>query len=64
MDYAVWGLLETRLRDKSFRSVAALQNALKKVWAEVTVDELRKIVDNFPKRLRQCVVAEGGHFEA
>uniref|UniRef100_A0A914E1U2 Transposase n=1 Tax=Acrobeloides nanus TaxID=290746 RepID=A0A914E1U2_9BILA len=32
-------------------------------WDEISVETLRKIVDDFPKRLKACVEAEGGHFE-
>ena len=64
MDYSVWGLMEEKLADKRFRSIAGLKNALKKTWDEITTDELVKIVDNFPKRLHQCINAQGGHFES
>jgi hypothetical protein len=32
-------------------------------WDEISVETLRKIVDDFPKQLKACVEAEGGHFE-
>ena len=63
MDYSVWGLLEQELAGKRFQTIAALKRALQKAWDEVTTDELRKIVDNFPKRLQACIDAQGGHFE-
>uniref|UniRef100_A0A914DEJ7 Paired domain-containing protein n=1 Tax=Acrobeloides nanus TaxID=290746 RepID=A0A914DEJ7_9BILA len=34
-----------------------------KAWNEITLDTLVKIVDNFPKRLKACVDAKGGHFK-
>ena len=34
-----------------------------KAWDEIPVETLAKTVDNFPKRLKACVEAEGGHFE-
>uniref|UniRef100_A0A914DNZ1 DDE-1 domain-containing protein n=1 Tax=Acrobeloides nanus TaxID=290746 RepID=A0A914DNZ1_9BILA len=40
-----------------------LKRALKKAWNEITLETLVKIVDNFPKRLKACVDAKGGHFE-
>ena len=30
---------------------------------EITVQTLSKIADNFPKRLKACIEANGGHFE-
>ena len=63
MDYSIWGFMEEKLKDKRFRSITGLKNALKRVWDEITTEELVKIVDNFPKRLRQCIDVQGGHFE-
>src|SRR6185437_5478743 len=39
-----------------------LKRALKKAWNEITLETLIKIVDNFPKRLKACMDAKGGHF--
>ena len=30
---------------------------------EIIVETLAKIVDNFPKRLKACIEANGGHFK-
>uniref|UniRef100_A0A914CUL2 Uncharacterized protein n=1 Tax=Acrobeloides nanus TaxID=290746 RepID=A0A914CUL2_9BILA len=35
----------------------------KKAWDEITLKTLIKIVDNFPKRLKACIDANGGWFE-
>ena len=43
--------------------VSARRKALKKAWNEITLETLVKIVDNFPKRLKACVDANGGWFE-
>uniref|UniRef100_A0A914C161 Uncharacterized protein n=1 Tax=Acrobeloides nanus TaxID=290746 RepID=A0A914C161_9BILA len=40
-----------------------LEAALKKAWNEITLETLIKIVDNFPKQLKACIDAKGGHFE-
>ena len=40
-----------------------LKRALVKAWDEISVETLKKIVDDFPKRLKACVEADGGHFE-
>uniref|UniRef100_A0A914EIE7 Transposase n=1 Tax=Acrobeloides nanus TaxID=290746 RepID=A0A914EIE7_9BILA len=44
-------------------TVESLKRALVKAWDEISVDTLRKIVDDFPKRLKACVEADGGHIE-
>ena len=63
MDYSIWELREDKLKGKRFRSIAGLKNALKRVWDEITTEELVITVDNFPKRLRQYIDIQGGHFE-
>lgn len=63
MDYSVWSILEAKACAKPHSTVESLKRALVKAWDEISVETLAKIVDNFPKRLRACVAAEGGHFE-
>jgi hypothetical protein len=48
---------------KPHKTVESLKRALIKAWNEISVETLAKIVDDFPKRLKACVEAEGGHFE-
>uniref|UniRef100_A0A914DNV6 Transposase n=1 Tax=Acrobeloides nanus TaxID=290746 RepID=A0A914DNV6_9BILA len=48
---------------KRHPNVESLKRALKKAWNEITLETLIKIVDNFPKRLKACMDAKGGHFE-
>ena len=58
--------VDTNVREtegQAFQINYGLENALKKAWDEITSEELIKIVDNFPKRLRQCIAVQGGHFE-
>ena len=60
LDYAVWGILLEKACAKPHPTVESLKRALKKAWNEIT---LVKIIDDFPKRLKACVDAKGGHFE-
>uniref|UniRef100_A0A914DHK1 Uncharacterized protein n=1 Tax=Acrobeloides nanus TaxID=290746 RepID=A0A914DHK1_9BILA len=62
LDYAVWSILEQKACAKPHSNVESLKRALK-AWNEITLDTLVKIVDNFPKQLKACVDAKGGHFE-
>jgi hypothetical protein len=32
-------------------------------WDEITIEQCAAIVDDFPKRLKACITAQGGHFE-
>src|ERR1700752_795660 len=60
LDYAVWSILEEKACSKPHPNV---KRALKKAWNEISLETLVKIVDNFPKRLKACIDANGGHFE-
>ena len=44
-------------------TVDSLKRDLEKAWAEITVDNLAAICDNFVKRLDACIEAKGDHFE-
>ena len=63
LDYSVWSILEEKACAKPNPNVESLKRALKKAWNEITLETLIKIVDNFPKRLKACMDAKGGHFE-
>uniref|UniRef100_A0A914CWG6 Transposase n=1 Tax=Acrobeloides nanus TaxID=290746 RepID=A0A914CWG6_9BILA len=57
--YSVWSILEEKACQKPHPNV----ESLKKAWKEIALETLVKIVDNFPKRLKACIDARGGHFE-
>ena len=63
LDYSVWSILEEKACAKPHPNVESLKRALKKAWNEITLETLIKIVDNFPKRLKTCIDANGGWFE-
>ena len=44
-------------------NVESLKRTLKKEGNEISLETLVKIVDNFPKRLKTCIDANGDHFE-
>ena len=63
MDFSVWSILEARACAKSHKSLDSLKQALLREWDKISVQELRAICKNFPKRLKACIRAKGGHFE-
>ena len=63
VDFSVWSILEDKISDKRFHSVDSLKAALKRAWAEITVQQCATIVGNFRKRLKKCIEAKGGNFE-
>jgi len=65
LDYHVWGSMLEKFCHLSSRpkDIPELKSALMKIWNDLPQDEIRKSTDNFRKRLRACVNADGGHFE-
>jgi len=63
MDYSVWSILESRACSTPHKNLDSLRRALIEEWDKMSLDEVRRIVENFPKRLRLCIKAKGGHFE-
>jgi inhibitor of nuclear factor kappa-B kinase subunit alpha len=63
LDFSIWGLLEKRLGKRRYTSIKQLKAALNRAWSSITDDELKKIVEDFPKRLRACIKAKGSNFE-
>lgn len=63
MDFSVWSILEARACATPHKSLESLKQALLREWDKITLREVRAISENFPKRLRACIKAKGGHFE-
>uniref|UniRef100_A0A914D0Q5 Transposase n=1 Tax=Acrobeloides nanus TaxID=290746 RepID=A0A914D0Q5_9BILA len=49
LDYAVWSILEEKACAKPHTTVESLKRALIKAWDEISVDTLKKIMDDFPR---------------
>uniref|UniRef100_A0A914EC66 Uncharacterized protein n=1 Tax=Acrobeloides nanus TaxID=290746 RepID=A0A914EC66_9BILA len=41
----------------------ALKKSLVKAWNAIPQEVIDRAVDDFPKRLKKCIDAQGGHFE-
>ena len=63
MDYSIWSILEAEAYSKPHQSIEALKKSLVKAWNAIPQDIIDKVVDDFPKRLKKCIEAGGGHFE-
>ena len=55
--------MEAKACAKPHKDIESLKRALIQAWDEITPEILAKIVDNFPKRLEQCIKAKERHFE-
>ena len=63
MDYGIWSLLESRVFRVKIRDLEHLCDRLGEVWAEITQDEVDKVIKSFRKRINACIDAEGRRFE-
>lgn len=63
MDYSIWSVLEARVCAKPHNSLESLKQTLRKEWDRMSEEELRRVAENFPRRLKLCIKAKGGHFE-
>uniref|UniRef100_A0A914EP19 Transposase n=1 Tax=Acrobeloides nanus TaxID=290746 RepID=A0A914EP19_9BILA len=62
LDYAIWGILEAAIYGRKFRTIEELKAALQEAWERIDLNVLASSVDNWRKRLRACVQANGGYF--
>uniref|UniRef100_A0A914C723 Tc1-like transposase DDE domain-containing protein n=1 Tax=Acrobeloides nanus TaxID=290746 RepID=A0A914C723_9BILA len=63
LDYSIWNELKTRACAKKHQTVEALKRSLLKAWDEIPQEMINRAVDDFSKRLRKCIQANGGYFE-
>jgi len=63
MDYSIWSILEARACAKSHKSLELLKQSLQREWDRISVEEVRRVAENFLARLKLCIGAKGGHFE-
>ena len=45
---------------KEYRTIEDLKNAIKRVWEDLEIELIQKLVRSFPKRLIQVVANRGG----
>ena len=62
MDYFVWPYLQSKACSKPHNSIAGLKASLVKEWDAIPQEMIQNAIDNFPKRLRLCIGANGSHF--
>lgn len=63
MDFSVWSILEQKACAKPHKDLDSLKRALKKAWDEIPAEQLVRIVQSVPTRLRKCIANKGGHIE-
>uniref|UniRef100_A0A914CKE4 DDE-1 domain-containing protein n=1 Tax=Acrobeloides nanus TaxID=290746 RepID=A0A914CKE4_9BILA len=62
-EISMWSILEAEACSKPHQSIDALKKSLVKAWNAIPQEVIDRAVDDFPKRLKKCIEAVGGHFE-
>ena len=62
MDYFAWPYLQSKACSRPHNSIAALKASLVREWDAIPQEFIQNAIDSFPKRLRKCIAANGGHF--
>lgn len=63
LDYKLWTVLEDMVCHRRYNNIESLKSALVEAVNNFPLYELRAAIDDWPKRLKACVKAKGGHFE-
>lgn len=63
VDYKIWGYVQEQVYQKEIHDVHELKQRLVEVWGRLPQNIVNKAIDEWRKRLRACVRAEGCHFE-
>uniref|UniRef100_A0A914DI52 Uncharacterized protein n=1 Tax=Acrobeloides nanus TaxID=290746 RepID=A0A914DI52_9BILA len=61
--YSLWSILEAVACSKPHQSIEVWKKSLVKAWNNISQEVIGRAVEYFPKRLKKCVEAGGGHFE-
>uniref|UniRef100_A0A914EK04 F-box domain-containing protein n=1 Tax=Acrobeloides nanus TaxID=290746 RepID=A0A914EK04_9BILA len=57
MDYSMWSILEAEACSKPHQLIDALKKSLVKAWNAIPQEVIGRAVDDFPKRLKNCIEA-------
>jgi hypothetical protein len=63
VDYKIWGVLQNRVYRTRIRDVDHLKERLVEEWTQFDQKIIDGSINQWRKRLRACVSADGGHFE-
>jgi len=63
VDYRIWSVVQQRVYQSRVHDTDELKQRLQQVWRHVDQSIIDTAIDEWRKRLRACVQANGGHFE-
>ena len=63
VDYRIWSVVQQRVYQSRVHDIDELKQCVQQVWRNVDQSIIDNAIDEWRKRLRACVQANGGHFE-
>ncbi|CAK1582815.1 unnamed protein product [Parnassius mnemosyne] len=63
LDYKIWQHLEEKACSKPHPNLESLKTSLIKAAADIDMDLVRAVIDDWPRRFKACIQNHGGHFE-
>ena len=63
LDFAIWGVMDTKARATPHRNLSDLKASIVKAWNEMSADFIIKSCRSFRTRLEAVLEADGGHIE-
>ena len=55
----LWAIMKARLRREDTSTIAKLEVAIRKVWAEIPLETCQRLANSVPQRLRKVIKAKG-----
>ena len=62
-DFYLWGLLKDRVYQNNPKTIAELKLAITQNICAIKREECARVIDNFARRLQECLRRNGGHLE-
>ena len=63
VDYTIWSIMQQHVYQTRVYDIDELRQRLITVWCGLEQPAVDDAIDQWQRRLRTCVDAEGGHFE-
>jgi transposase len=63
LDYDLWSILESTACSKRHDNLESLKQTIRLAVKNFPMERVRASIDNWPQRLKDCIAANGDHFE-
>lgn len=62
-DFFLWSYLKTQVNKRKVTTIGGLQRVIKEELQKIPQDTINRALESWPRRVRQCYIANGGHIE-